>query len=134
MAYYLASFVAYFVVSFALGIFWVLLLFKQRYQAASGGFALENPIFPIGFAGITLFAVAVITTFSFAFPLLGPGYGAAFTIVLIMWMPHYVNNLGTAAKYKIEDRREWLLLELGFNLLNVAVLAAAMRLVYLWFH
>ena len=115
-----------------LGVVWVLLLFKQRYAKAAGGFALENPIFPIGFLGITLFAIAVIAAFSFAYPLLGQDYPAAFIILLVMWMPHYVNNLGTAAKYDIADRKQWLALELGFNLLNVAVLAAAMHFVYQW--
>ncbi|KCV83608.1 hypothetical protein ATO10_02570 [Actibacterium atlanticum] len=123
------TFVAFFALSLLLGVLWLIVLFKDRYAKTVGPSFSESPYFPLGLTAIAINAAVHISVFSWVYPLGDANWGRAVVIVGTVWGAHFVSTLGTAAKFEIADRAQFVMLELAFSVLNVVVLATLMWVV-----
>ncbi|MEP3297695.1 MAG: hypothetical protein ABJO27_14685 [Pseudoruegeria sp.] len=127
---YIVAFVAGFILSLVNGVLWNLVLFKDKYNAATLGVLRDTPIFPIGFLAITLNLIAILCVFGWIYPVgvFDPIKGILF--VGLLWVPNLVNSIATTAKFRIVEIPRFIALEAGFALMNAIVIGFALSVVF----
>lgn len=131
---YFSSWLAYVVVTFAMGFIWHLILFKELYAKLGIYSRLDDPIIPLGLSAMFIQGAVL----AYLYPLLaGPGNmvleGLRFGLVMGLFIASSA-VLAEAAKQRVTSLPTWLILESVYYAIQFSLCGVAIAFVYSKFH
>lgn len=128
-ASFLGSWLAYVVVTFALGFVWHLILFKQLYAKLAIYSRLDDPIVPLGLAAMVVQGAVL----AYLYPVFArPGNvvqeGLRFGLIMGLFIASSA-VLAEAAKQRVSSLPTWLMIETAYYAIQFSLCGVAIAIV-----
>lgn len=119
---------SYIIPTIILGYTWHLIIFKELYENL-GIYNRVEPIIPLGFTSMIIQGLII----AYLFPFYARGkytFAAALKFNLIMGLFLFsVSTLANAAKIQVSDMQSWVLIQIGFTLLQFSIVGILIGLI-----
>lgn len=127
---FFASWLAYLVISFALGFVWHLKLFKELYKRLAIYSRLDDPIIPLGFLSMLIQGALL----AYLYPLVARSGspmldGLKFGLLMGLFLASSA-VLAEAAKQRVTSLPTWLAVESVYYLIQFSLVGIAIGLIY----